>query len=567
MGLELDILFSRNHWSTQEFTIRGVRWAWDWCVRRYMEKHNVGRAEAESKIVVVNCLDCWPTNLTKQTKDAHTSISSRYHQMIIPARGTGRVQVNDTHCHGTFKPQYTLAVSRWYRNAVGELRAKLLRAELSKVEYQKAINGLVSAPRLKAKSMNWFLDSMEVLTRVREYPDAPIKQSCTVVERGFIDLWWAKLHDEDWKAESRVRYQARLEQAKALREEALLQAAVQAAQAIPALADGDDQQDHVRAAVEAARAAVPRLGDFVEAAVNQAIEAVAAAEEHMHLAEVPKVKKRAPPKSGKSRPGRHSRSTFAAKEAAAGLQAEQDVNELLAPKPAAGKKRKAASKPRVPKAKVTAAGRGGGRSAAGSGGRGRGRGRGGGPAPVLAAAAAVGEIHVQDEGEEELDQEQEEKQQEEDEDGEDEDGDDDDVVMEGGAEQESSSDGGSSDSDGVDADDDDSGSDSVALDLDAAVPHVPVAAFGPRPALQPGVKVQFVASRLSFYMGKLSANAFDKLRQLAAPQVTGKVTGTTGNSRGWLVTWYTGDDILLLGEEFKQEKNSWLSNDLSVLRH
>ena len=78
--------------------------------------------------------------------------------------------------------------------------------------------------------------------------------------------------------------------------------------------------------------------------------------------------------------------------------------------------------------------------------------------------------------------------------------------------------------------------------------------------------MKFIQSRSAFYVGKLGGQEM-KLNQLIAPEVYGIITGTTDSTRpSWLVTWYTGNSILLLGEEFTRVKNSWMSIDLEVLR-
>ena len=134
-------------------------------------------------------------------------------------------------------------------------------------------------------------------------------------------------------------------------------------------------------------AGVPSLQAFVDESLNKAVLVVAAAEEHLHLADVPKVKKARASKTGKERPGRASNTANNARESEAQLRARDEVEALLAPKPAPGGERK----------RRAGAGRRGRNE--GTGGRGRSRGRVDAPVLIPATDAAPAPIPAAGSGE------------------------------------------------------------------------------------------------------------------------------------------------------------------------
>jgi hypothetical protein len=108
-NIQLVCNFTHNHWSNQEKNIMAIKDVGTLIYKERMDAvagEGMSLEEAKSRPLLYS-LDCWPVNLTDDTQDAINSFipgADRFiSRMIIPAKGTGKKQINDTHAHAPFK--------------------------------------------------------------------------------------------------------------------------------------------------------------------------------------------------------------------------------------------------------------------------------------------------------------------------------------------------------------------------------------------------------------------------------------------------------------------------------
>lgn len=144
-----DFLFSTspNHWSNQDLKQKELKAIHDWKVKEYVKDGN-SRAYAESAMIVV-MLDCWPVNLSRATREYVKQHCPGMELMFIPAGGTGRYQINDTHLHYPFKGSVTFQAHSWYRESLTKLR----KQGRAMGDYSRAVGLLSGMAILRNKSV------------------------------------------------------------------------------------------------------------------------------------------------------------------------------------------------------------------------------------------------------------------------------------------------------------------------------------------------------------------------------------------------------------------------------
>ena len=117
-----DFLFSYtpNHWVSLDTSIDLAKRIWRWVVQEYMKDarskgESITRQQAEARAVCVWLLDCWPVNISTALRKAlHKVSGGRIEILYVPAGGTGRYQVNDTHMHKPMKGHAQVVAGEWY---------------------------------------------------------------------------------------------------------------------------------------------------------------------------------------------------------------------------------------------------------------------------------------------------------------------------------------------------------------------------------------------------------------------------------------------------------------------
>ncbi len=104
-------LFSHtpNHWASLQTSLELTGRIWQWVVEEYKKDTEVKgefitTQEAQQRAQCVWMLDCWPVNTSQTFREGVQKLGGgRIEIMYVPAEGTGRYQVNDTHMHKPMK--------------------------------------------------------------------------------------------------------------------------------------------------------------------------------------------------------------------------------------------------------------------------------------------------------------------------------------------------------------------------------------------------------------------------------------------------------------------------------
>ncbi len=96
--------------------------------------------EAKDRPVIYS-LDCWPVNLTKDTLEAIVQYIPGAHKfrsrMMIPAKGTGKKQINDTHAHAPFKKAYRQFFNKWFGGEIIKFKKAKDVGKITIEQYKK----------------------------------------------------------------------------------------------------------------------------------------------------------------------------------------------------------------------------------------------------------------------------------------------------------------------------------------------------------------------------------------------------------------------------------------------
>jgi len=152
LGVTLHVNFTSNHWANQETVTEAIS--------------DVGSLLRKEKLeLCLYSIDCWPTHLTSTTlraieKDIPGGASAR---LVIPAGGTGTLQINDTDCHAPFKQFYGDEFDRWYGSNVKALRSRKKADIITSEKYEKEVAGLLLWSSLKEKVLGFKFKATERL--------------------------------------------------------------------------------------------------------------------------------------------------------------------------------------------------------------------------------------------------------------------------------------------------------------------------------------------------------------------------------------------------------------------
>ena len=104
-------LFSHtpNHWASVQTSLELAQRIWQWVVEEHkkdadVKGESITTQEARERAQCVWMLDCWPVNTSQAFREGVQKVGGgRIEIMYVPAGGTGRYQVNDTHLHKPMK--------------------------------------------------------------------------------------------------------------------------------------------------------------------------------------------------------------------------------------------------------------------------------------------------------------------------------------------------------------------------------------------------------------------------------------------------------------------------------
>ena len=126
--------------------------------------------ELAEKHLQVVLLDCWPVNLSEETRQHVMSKCPGMELMFIPAGGTGRYQVNDTDLHKPLKDTIRYEAYSWYRAMLTRLKSLNSKADedpekLTHDNFIIACNRLMSMGTLRDKAPQWANAALKTLTK------------------------------------------------------------------------------------------------------------------------------------------------------------------------------------------------------------------------------------------------------------------------------------------------------------------------------------------------------------------------------------------------------------------
>ena len=108
--------------------------------------------EAKDRPVIYS-LDCWQVNLTKDTLDAivqHIPGADKFRsRMMIPAKGTGKKQINDTNAHTPFKKAYKQFFNKWFGGEIIKFKKAKDDGKITIEQYKDKVKALTSWPCLR----------------------------------------------------------------------------------------------------------------------------------------------------------------------------------------------------------------------------------------------------------------------------------------------------------------------------------------------------------------------------------------------------------------------------------
>jgi len=323
-----------NHWANHDTQCSWLKACWDRKVAMYQTEDGLTVSEAK-KAPYVHMLDCWPVNLTEKLRGWVRDNLPGCELMFVPAGGTGRYQVNDTHCHKPLKGNYQAQAHSWFRRKLQLYRKNRKEGVYTEADFDAKVRSLMSMPRLRNKCLEWLVAAAAPLG------EAPAGECClarcaacahylfptcfsaaaglSIIGKGWEDIYLKPAGEPAFAEAAFAEHNARLAEkvaAAAAAHAAGVGAAAAAAAKAAAERGGDPASiaASVSKAVSDAQAApAAAFADEVDVLLQQ----VAQHEQAAHLKEVPHVAER-PSRSGKSRPGGRR-----GKSSAAGLAADE----------------------------------------------------------------------------------------------------------------------------------------------------------------------------------------------------------------------------------------------------
>jgi len=111
--------YTPNHWASLETSINPAKCIWQWVVEdntkdAQAKGESFTRQQAKASPECVWLLDCWPVNTSREFRESVHKLAGRQIEILyVPAGGTGRYQVNDTHMHKPLKGHAQIVAGKW----------------------------------------------------------------------------------------------------------------------------------------------------------------------------------------------------------------------------------------------------------------------------------------------------------------------------------------------------------------------------------------------------------------------------------------------------------------------
>ena len=185
---EKKLLFFRthNHWATHETKIAMLRVVWDWTLQQWQQDKMDGKPRC------VYFLDCWSVNLTPKLREEVKLRFPGMRLLFIPARGTGRFQINDTHLHRPLKAAIHRAANEWRISMVMQFRADMEAAiqsgknsDQERRLYQGRVSSLMAKDKLRLHASEWQWQGIE---RILEKDE----DGRNLISRGWGNLYFTE---------------------------------------------------------------------------------------------------------------------------------------------------------------------------------------------------------------------------------------------------------------------------------------------------------------------------------------------------------------------------------------
>jgi hypothetical protein len=157
---------THNHWATHDTKLKMLEYVWQWVNEEWQLQGRRGTAKC------LYFLDCWSVNVTAILR---SEVAKRFPGMtlrFIPAKATGKYQINDTHLHFPMKTTIQVAAKQWRMSlirAYRQTRDMEIRGGQSVGKateaFQDKCNALMEKAILRSKACEWHWLAIERILR------------------------------------------------------------------------------------------------------------------------------------------------------------------------------------------------------------------------------------------------------------------------------------------------------------------------------------------------------------------------------------------------------------------
>ena len=267
---QIQFYLSHNHWANIDTKKHLIKHVWKWVCDEWAKDGRDGDPRC------IYFLDCWPVNLTEELRNWVKEKCPGMRLRFIPAGGTGKYQVNDTHIHKPSKDSSKKAAQKWRLDKIMAFRAECNQSiasgtapSVAQAELHQKVTGLMSMKMLRTVAPGFLWAGCNAVL-------ARDEAGLNIIQRGWNQLYLDQAMAPGFVVQARQNLQARLTAAAFAAGQAAAQRAAQADAAAPA----DVGAGSVASVAHPILAVVPPMDD--EALTAEVVAGVAAHERAWH---------------------------------------------------------------------------------------------------------------------------------------------------------------------------------------------------------------------------------------------------------------------------------------------
>jgi hypothetical protein len=143
--------------------------------------------------------------------------------LYVPADGTDRFQVNDTHLHKPMKGYAQYLAAKWYTRHVVDLNKLICPKDTStepitETDYAVRMSGLMSIGRLRNMAPVWLNESVKHISKNIDGEDR------NLIKKGWDELYWVPIQKEGFLEQAKQDHKVAQEQCQKDKQQALFDA-------------------------------------------------------------------------------------------------------------------------------------------------------------------------------------------------------------------------------------------------------------------------------------------------------------------------------------------------------